>query len=275
MKMFSPLKWTGSKRYIAEEIISYFPKKIDNYYEPFAGGASVFINLLQSNIKINKYHISDIDSNSIQILDLASSNPNSLCQNYHMLWQYLKYQSGVKKTEFYNQIRKEFNKDKSVAAYFLFLNRTCFNGLIRYNSKGEFNTAYHLNRDGITPKNLLKILNNYSDACSEKQIYFKVRSFLELEEPGADDFLYLDPPYANTEEMYHDGFDLQKFYEWLATLKCKYALSFNGKNNKKDNTQAVPQHLYKQHIYLKESKSSFNRLQKSDIITSESLYLNY
>ena len=59
--MLSPLKWTGSKRYIAKEIISYFPKKIDTYYEPFCGSASILIELLQSDIKVKKYIISDIN----------------------------------------------------------------------------------------------------------------------------------------------------------------------------------------------------------------------
>lgn len=274
--MLSPLKWTGSKRYIAKEIISYFPKKIDTYYEPFCGSASILIELLQSDIKVKKYIISDINRDCIVTLKLVSHIPATLCSAYEGLWEYMKALKTIKeKQEYYNLIRKTFNEEKSIAAFFLFLNRTCYNGLIRYNSKGEFNTSYHVNRDGIEPKKLLKILWDFADLCRGKDIEFETKNYADINSVGENDFLYLDPPYSDTDKMYQNSFNKEEFYSWLGKQKCKYALSYNGKSSKQDNTQDIPKELFKQHLYMKKSKSSFDRLNKNDTIMEESLYLNY
>ena len=77
-KMFQPLiKWSGSKRSQASEIIKYFPKEIDTYYEPFCGGCSVLRTLLESNIKVNRYICSDLNTELIELWRLIKSNPIS------------------------------------------------------------------------------------------------------------------------------------------------------------------------------------------------------
>ena len=74
--MNTPLiKWTGSKLPIAAKIISYFPKEIETYYEPFVGGGSVFFRLLKDGSNIKKFRISDKNDSLIKILSIVKDNP--------------------------------------------------------------------------------------------------------------------------------------------------------------------------------------------------------
>ena len=87
----------------------------------------------------------------------------------------------------------------------------------------------------------------------------------------------LDPPYAGTKGMYFGGIDLQKFFDWLRDVKCRWILSFDGRTDKEDLTYAVPEDIYARHEYLKSGNSSFRRVIGKDRHASveESVYLNY
>lgn len=88
--MFQPvIKWSGSKRSQASEIIKYFPKEIDTYYEPFCGGCSVLRTLLESNIKVNRYICSDLNTELIELWRLTKSNPDDVSIHYSLLWNEL------------------------------------------------------------------------------------------------------------------------------------------------------------------------------------------
>ena len=78
MKNIEPvIKWSGSKRKQAEKIISFFPKKIETYYEPFCGGASVFGRLIHSNISVKRYVISDLNGDLISLWNEIIKDPIS------------------------------------------------------------------------------------------------------------------------------------------------------------------------------------------------------
>ncbi len=68
--MSNLIKWSGSKDSQAKNIISYFPKEINTYFEPFLGGGSIFLELLESDIKVNTYYLSDINEELINIYGL-------------------------------------------------------------------------------------------------------------------------------------------------------------------------------------------------------------
>ena len=65
MKFQPVIKWSDSKRSLSNDIIQYFPKEIDTYYEPFCGGCSVLYQLIHSDIKVNRYVCSDINEDLI------------------------------------------------------------------------------------------------------------------------------------------------------------------------------------------------------------------
>ena len=85
--MFQPvIKWSGSKRSQASDIIKYFPKEIDTYYEPFCGGCSVLRTLLESDIKVNKYVCSDLNTELIELWEAIKNTPTDVSIYYSTLW---------------------------------------------------------------------------------------------------------------------------------------------------------------------------------------------
>ena len=154
--------------------------------------------------------------------------------------------------------------------------RTAINGLIRYNKKGEFNSSLHLNRDGINPKTLEKIILQWHKLLSKVDIAFIIQDYKVIQ-TKENDFIYLDPPYMNTNGMYFGGISFNEFTEWLEKQQCKYLLSYDGKREIKDdiidNTQEIPKHLYSKHIYIYSGQSSFNKLKKQKEKVYESLYI--
>ena len=156
----------------------------------------------------------------------------------------------------------------------MFLDRTCFNGLIRYNKNGEFNSLFHINRGGIKPNTLEKIIIEWSELLNNHNVEFKMLTYQWIR-PKENDFLYLDPPYANTNGMYNNNFDNNRFFNCLNNINCKWALSYDGKSGNEDNTFEVPKHLYDEHYYLSSGNSSFKRLKETDknAMVYESLYI--
>ena len=186
-------------------------------------------------------------------------------------------------TEYYNKTRFLYNSTEGhdvLRPYLLFfLTRTCFNGLIRYNSSGDFNTSFHVNRFGMEPDRMEKIIREWSRLLNKSDVRFASTSYeyiLPLAEK--DDFVYLDPPYANsTSKMYqHDIFDNEKLFEMMRQLPCRYAMSYDGRVDEEDNTFDVPKDLYIRHEYIDAKNSAFRKIvsQKTKLV-QESLYLNY
>ena len=104
------VKWSGSKRSQAEEIIKLFPKEIDTYYEPFCGGCSVLRRLLSSDIKVNKYVCSDLNCDLINLWNLIKEEPIELYEYYLKLWNELnKNENKDRKRSYFNEIREKYN----------------------------------------------------------------------------------------------------------------------------------------------------------------------
>lgn len=273
---FSPvIKWSGSKRSQADEIIARFPKRIKTYYEPFLGGGSIMRAVMQSDIQVDRFVCSDKNGDLIQLWQHIKEYPEELADRYEELWKGLNAQDDDKtrKIAYYNVIRKRFNEYRSPAD-FLFLLRTCANGMPRYNSRGEFNTSFHITRDGIKPETLRTIIREWSILLNSRDITFQTCSYDTIY-TGPDDYLYLDPPYAATRGMYYGALDNEAFFAWIGQQQADFSLSFDGKCKDKDYTYDVPEHLYDNHIYLRSGNSSFRRVtgHSRDSVIYESLYV--
>jgi len=267
------IKWTGSKRYIAQDIISYFPPKIDIYYEPCVGGGSIIRQLLESDINVKRYICSDINSYLINLWILIKNNPIQLCKYYEKMWNEMNIKDDMQfRKTYYLKIRERFNNSHSPIDFF-FLSRTATNGLIRFNSKGGFNSSYHLTRKGIMPKTINKIIMNWSNKLNEKNVEFICSDYKDIQ-PNESDFMYLDPPYVDTDSFYFGKFELDEFIKYLRNLKCKYIMSFNGKRSNTDTTYNIPKDLYTKHFYMKSCVSGFKKLNKEIDKVQESLYIN-
>ena len=83
------IKWSGSKRSQASNIISYFPVKVKTYYEPFIGGGSILNALLQSDVKADNYVCSDINNDLINLYKAIMTRPKEVADYYETLWREL------------------------------------------------------------------------------------------------------------------------------------------------------------------------------------------
>lgn len=267
--MQPPIKWTGSKRGQANEILSFFPSSIKSYYEPFLGGGSVFLSLLEKNWKVEQYIVSDLNQDLINLWLTIKDNTEALISDYSEKWNTLKNHKN--RSLYYLEIRKKFNTTRNSMDFF-FLNRTCFNGLIRYNSKNQFNTFFHFGRGGIIPEKISKILNKTQKLLNRNEITFLCLSFDAIQ-PKKEDFIYLDPPYFNTKGIYFNNFKFNDLICYLKSISCPYVLSYDGKRNGNDLTVEIPKNLFDKHIYTKAQNSSFSKLKNSQSLVEESLYI--
>lgn len=184
------LKWLGGKTQIIDKIISKFPKTINNYYEPFIGGGSVLINLLQQKdiiIKGNIY-VYDLNKSLIDFYKFVQSNPELF---YIKIMKIIKkYRKADNKELFYYQMRNQYNK-KNTPELFLFLNKTCFRGMFRESDKG-FNVSYghYNNPEIINYEHLIKF-----SKLIQKVNFINLPFTSSLVDIKKNDFVYLDPPY--------------------------------------------------------------------------------
>lgn len=275
MIKFQPvIKWSGSKRSQVELILSEFPNKINTYYEPFLGGGSILIGLILSEIKVDKYIVSDLNNDLISLWLEIKNNPTKVADEYEKMWNELNSNADKQfKKEYFYMVRERFNKNKSPYD-FMFIMRVTTNGMPRYNKSGEFNNSFHVTRDGIQPEKLRKVIIFWSEMLNKHDVEFLNCSYDEIK-PMDGDFVYLDPPYANTKGMYYGGLDNEKLFDWLRTLDCQYTMSFDGISGDIDNTFSVPKDVYSEHKYLKSGNSSFKRTigKSNNSIVYESLYI--
>lgn len=274
---FQPvIKWSGSKRSQAEEIIKRFPKEIDIYYEPFVGGASVLRMLLSSSVEVSQYICSDINNDLIDLWNLIKNDPILIADTYNKMWHELNADDDKeRKKQYFYKVRDRFNKEKNPLD-FMFIMRTTTNGMPRYNLSGEFNNSFHVTRNGIKPNTLRNITVKWSKLLNENNVQFVCENYINIK-PNKNDFMYLDPPYSNTKGMYYGALNYDVFWEWLRRQECGYILSFDGISGNVDNTYAVPTDIYDKHEYLLSGNSSFKRTigKSNDSIVYESLYVKY
>lgn len=271
--MLPIIKYTGSKRSQAKNIVDLFPKKINTYYEPFIGGGSILGELLQrKDIIVDTYICSDINSDLINLWNVIKYTPNVLFDEYNRMWHELKVLNGEDKKQYYYQVRERLNKEHNPIDFF-FITRTTTNGLIRYNKKGEFNNSFHFSRDGIKPENLKPILLEWSYLLNKYNVLFLHMDYKTIFS-NKNDLMYLDPPYFNTKGMYFGNINYDYFIEWLSKQNASYLLSYDGIRGEQDFTYDIPKILYDEHIYLESGISSFNKLvQKENVKVYESLYI--
>ncbi|MBU1202102.1 MAG: DNA adenine methylase [Nanoarchaeota archaeon] len=184
------VKWAGGKTQLIEQFKPLFPSKIDRYFEPFVGGGAVLFYVIEI-YSPKKVFISDINEELINSYKIVKEDVENLIS---LLKKHAKEYSKEEK-EYYYKIRAldvENFTDLERAARFIFLNRTCFNGLYRVNSKGKFNVPIgrYVNPD-IVREDVLRRINKLL-----QKVELRVMSFEKIVGlVQQDDFVYFDPPY--------------------------------------------------------------------------------
>ncbi|WP_333887886.1 Dam family site-specific DNA-(adenine-N6)-methyltransferase [Clostridium sp.] len=263
----SILKWTGSKRKQANEIASYFPQ-YDRYFEPFLGGGAILYLVGKPGSYAN-----DIYSPLIEFWKLVQTDKDAIIQYYNEEWNKLQRNF----PDHYYDIRDRFNKEPN-GLDLSFLTRTCVNGIVRFNKDGEFNNSFHLSRKGMEPNRFATIVNKWSKRIQGVNFTnLDYREILEMTKSG--DVVYLDPPYAGSNNRYIENLDVDLFMNELAKLNkkgVKWLLSFDGQRGEENLEYPVPEDLYKRKIFLSNGNSTLNQVLNGELKeVKESLYMNF
>ncbi len=267
----SLIKWTGSKRSQAAAIAAFFPRKRDvGYFEPFLGGGAVAYLAAQTFTRVSA---SDLYAPLIDLWGNVKLHPEDVINQYKDDWG--KLQSDF--PGYFFEVRDRFNKNPN-GQDLLFLSRTCVNGIIRFNKKGEFNNSIHLSRRGMKPAIFGKIVTRWNSVLGNTT--FSTHDYSEiLEDVGRGDFVYLDPPYFNSHNRYVQDLDIEKFLVFLDALNRKgarWALSFDGSRGDENLTYELPRELYRYHTKLTSGNSAVQKVLNDAVQkVDESLYLNY
>ena len=231
------VKWAGGKRQLLAELEKNFPKQFGTYFEPFLGGGAVLFDLLAKKPNI-KCSVSDLNSDLVlayvTIRDKLGRLIESLenhSKNYHK-----------DSTNYYYEVRKQEPKSQiEKVSRLLFLNKTCFNGLYRVNSKGKFNVPLgrYTNPNIVNRENLITA----SKFLQSEKIKISCRDFESiLKDAKKGDFVYFDPPYqpvsdtANFTSYTHRDFtedDLQRLADLANQLNSKGAHVLLSNSNTK------------------------------------------
>ena len=198
------VKWVGGKRQLMFELLKNRPKSYNRYFEPFIGGGALFFELQPENA-----YISDMNDELINLYSVVRDNVYELISDlnkHEVSKEYFLEIRNLDRTDEYKNL-----SDVQRASRFIYLNRTCFNGLYRVNSHGQFNVPFgNYKNPRIVDKN--NLLN-----CSEllKNTEIKCADFSEiLTKVKRGDFVYFDPPYVPLNETSSftsytkDGFDM-------------------------------------------------------------------
>lgn len=256
----SPLFYVGDKYRLMDQLLNLFPKEINNFYEPFIGGGTVFLN-----IEAEKYFLNDRDKHLVNIHKFLVSNAKSqenffkdvekIINKYKLSHSYKKdivpssLKKEFKKTyyarfnrEGYEKLRVYVNKNKKNNPLILYILLIYgFNRMLRFNGGGKFNLPVG-NVD--FNKNVVNALNDYFNFVQAKKIHFTTqdfRDFFKKREYKDGDFVYFDPPYLIAASEYNklwcdnEEADLLELVNELNKKGVKFALSnithYNGSKN--------------------------------------------
>lgn len=243
------IKWVGGKTQLLDDIKKSLPKDLDKrggltYVEPFVGGGAVLFWILQEYPNITRAVINDINAELICTYRVIKNDVDSLIAELSRLQAEYLPLSPEERKDYYLVQRALFNTknttDIQTAALFIFLNRTCFNGLYRVNSKGEFNVPHgKYSNPRICDEATLK-----ADSVLLQKVEILCGDFAQTGEYAGQNVLYyFDPPYRPLTETSAftsyatGGFDdaeqtrLRDFCDEIARNKSMFVASNSDPKN--------------------------------------------
>ena len=297
MEVVKPfVKWAGGKGSLLPQLNKFYPlelknETIDKYVEPFVGGGAVLINILQK-YKVKEAYAFDINIDLINCYNIIKVNVDKLIKELSKKeTQFLKLNLEERKKYFYD-IRKEYNSyrikenEQNIkrAVEFIFLNRTCFNGLYRVNKSGDFNVPFgrYKNPTICDADNLRNLSHLIKNVLFQYGDYKKSEKYIDN-----NTFVYFDPPYrplsttsaftSYTKEDFNDENqeELANYFKRLDKKDAKLMLSnSNPKNTDEDDNffEDIYNGFYINEIFVKRMINA-NENGRGEI--SELLITNY
>lgn len=256
------VKWVGGKTQLLDDIKKFLPSDLSQrndvtYIEPFVGGGAVLFWILQEYPNITKAIINDINEELICTYRVIKSDVEKLILELTRIQtEYLALDDIARKEYFLSQrvrYNERNNSDVETAALFIFLNRTCFNGLYRVNSQGKFNVPHgRYTNPKICDEETLR-----ADSTILQRVEILCGDFAQTGKYADNNVLYyFDPPYRPLTKTSaftsyaKDGFDdaeqtrLRDFCEQIAAHKSLFVASNSDPQNV-DNGDDFFDHLYK------------------------------
>ena len=229
------LKWIGNKQRFAHEIVSYFPKDIKTYYEPFIGSGAV-LGTLSPSVGVG----SDAFLPLIEIWRTLKENPDELIQWYSSRHRKLKKQE---KKDVYEDVKASYNKSPN-GADLLFLCRACYGGVVRFRkADGYMSTPCGVHQP-MSVESFAERVTIWNRRCSNTT--FVHGDFSEvMSKAKKGDLIYCDPPYVDSQAIIYgaQSFSLARLFESIERSKSKgvrVALSIDGTKRSGDKICNVP-----------------------------------
>ena len=220
------LKWAGGKGQLLSQLDQHLPKGISRidftYLEPFVGGGAMLFHILQQFPNIKKAVINDINSYLITAYRVIKNSPDELIKRLSELEnQYYSTGDNEDQKSFFLRVRETFNEvemdDVDRTKYLIFLNRTCFNGLYRVNSKGKFNVPFG--------RYLHPTICNAETIKADSELLNRV------------ELVILNGDFEQTIDHLSDGFNLFYFDPPYRPLNATYSFNSYSKEDFNDEEQ--------------------------------------
>jgi DNA adenine methylase len=203
------LKWAGGKRWLTHSYFHLFPDNYERYIEPFLGGGAIFFRLSP-----NEAILGDINYELIETYNAIKTNWRKVVE---LLSSHQKHHSH----DYYYEIRSSIPNTKAKrAARFIYLNRTCWNGLFRVNLAGEFNVPIGTKSTVISDEDNFKGWAKILRHAKLLQRDFEIL----VDEARKNDLLFVDPPYTVTHNL--NGFVKynERLFSWEDQERLFHAL---------------------------------------------------
>ena len=276
------IKWVGGKGQLLADIRNSYPKelgkKITKYAEPFIGGGAVLFDIL-SNYELKEVYISDINAELINTYKSIQNAPQQIiCLLEQYQNEYVPMDSDSRKEYYYikrdrfNSLKTNGNNDLNIekGALFVFLNKTCFNGLYRVNKNGLYNVPMgsYKNPCICDKENLLNVSKALQNVIMHCGSYLDCENFID-----ENTFIYIDPPYRPLTDTSNftsytkfefgdkEQIELADFATRLRAINSKVILSNSDPKNSDENDDFFD-NLYKDFI--------INRVSATRMINSNS-----
>lgn len=263
------LKWAGGKGQLLEQFWSFYPDKllesrIKRYVEPFVGAGAVLFELA-GKFDFEEIIVNDINEELILTYEVVKNHVDSLIQTLLSMETDYLHKDVEAREKVYYEVRSNFNQEKKTinykmfenswinhAANFIFLNKTCFNGLYRQNKKGEFNvpTGKYSNPTICQSENLLNVSQVLQKVKLLSTDFTNLTGYVD-----SSTFVYIDPPYrplnitsaftSYSKDDFNDK-DQERLAEWFRILSDKEALVMLSNSNPKNTN---PEDVFFDRLY--------------------------
>lgn len=253
------LKWIGNKQRFAHEIVSYFPERIQRYFEPFIGSGAVLATLSPERAVG-----SDNFPPLVEIWQTLHDDPDLLKQWYADRWHEAK--KAKVKVAGYEKIKSSYNARPN-GADLLYLCRSCYGGVVRFRQGDGYMSTPCGIHDPIAPESFSKRVDEWhSRTKGTKFLTLNYDAAMEMAIEG--DLVYCDPPYSHSQTILYgaQSFDLEHLFEVIGRCKNKgvnVALSIDGTKKSGDTIcdLPIPTGLFEREIFVHCGRSMLKRFQ--------------